>query len=484
MSEPGNEVVEQLKNLVREVGARSAEKDWDAAERATRALEEAYAPFAGGDPEAVPWVDSDEHAGAAHLAFTGGRRDLAARVLRVLGDRFEHEVAMLDALASGDLELCAAYLVSYGVALDVAHQRLLRAIAEACATSLLERGGRDERLIAIEAMRAALLDLGFAEVSEDVEAWADARNLRRDPTSSAEALVRLSIRRREGPHADVFEAYAAGLGDRVRETPELFEEAATCARRLVERGQGDRSSVRTYALHAILNGREKEARAHVDAIIAKSRKSKQKRIADAWAEAEALAAEMRGETELETMKIMDAEEGLTRVPLGEFTVISGTLIASDPCYDGIDSRVQVVLRGARRGVWNATALSCMFNGRPLTSMIIAAHAEHECSPIEEIWADATGIFGVGVDSGQAGIFDVRHYRDEAMVPKDAGASGWYEMVCDAKDSGGAAVIPFGCVADSGYGDGMYTCVVSRSGGQIVGVAVVFGVWPEDDEETS
>jgi hypothetical protein len=95
-------------------------------------------------------------------------------------------------------------------------------------------------------------------------------------------------------------------------------------------------------------------------------------------------------------------------------------------------------------------------------------------------------FEVGVDSGQAGIFDVDHYKDDSVFgnkkPKferstlDESGNKWYAFCCDATlyTKYTAGVIPYGAVSSSGFGDGGYPCIYwTDESGEIVKVAIGF-----------
>jgi hypothetical protein len=87
----------------------------------------------------------------------------------------------------------------------------------------------------------------------------------------------------------------------------------------------------------------------------------------------------------------------------------------------------------------------------------------------------------GVDSGQAGIFDRAHFRDQTVVP--AGMTWkhgpwdetdrWYSMCCDTTTSSTAGTIPFGVVSSSGMGDGGYRVLAADSADGVVALRLVF-----------
>ena len=81
---------------------------------------------------------------------------------------------------------------------------------------------------------------------------------------------------------------------------------------------------------------------------------------------------------------------------------------------------------------------------------------------------------IGVDSGQAGIFD------EAYFKEHTGKKNWYGQVCDTTTPAGT-LDGFCVVSSSGFGDGAYNLFVRRnSEGIVVYIKVVFIT--EDEEE--
>jgi len=87
---------------------------------------------------------------------------------------------------------------------------------------------------------------------------------------------------------------------------------------------------------------------------------------------------------------------------------------------------------------------------------------------------------VGVDSGQAGFFELSHYA-EALSGKPSGRQGdekfeeFYDGVCELTLAAASfGVVPFGAVSQSGYGDGGYDCFVRlNEDGQTVDSYIVF-----------
>ena len=161
--------------------------------------------------------------------------------------------------------------------------------------------------------------------------------------------------------------------------------------------------------------------------------------------------------------------------LGKFRMVTGTVIVSDPCYV-IDGGSQRVIENVLNGDWDCKVV-CL-EGR--VAELLARHSANLRSSAK--WTEAAG--KIGVDSGQAGIFDESHYRDDdvengikrigpdVICPEER----WYSLCCDRSlnSKSGAGVIPFGVVSSSGYGDGEYNCYIQRDKkAQVVGIKIVF-----------
>ena len=171
--------------------------------------------------------------------------------------------------------------------------------------------------------------------------------------------------------------------------------------------------------------------------------------------------------------------------LGEFEVVSGKLAVSDPCYN-TDVWCRGELENVMNGTWHASAVELYTGswGRRIARLI----AVHENYADEKMSKGQCMGFDVGVDSGQAGLFDASHYRDDTVIPnhenlKDKEPSEiWYDHCCNITLSPlSAGVLPYGVVSSSRYGDGSYDCFVCRNEyGQIIRAEIEF--IPEDDYE--
>jgi len=99
--------------------------------------------------------------------------------------------------------------------------------------------------------------------------------------------------------------------------------------------------------------------------------------------------------------------------------------------------------------------------------------------------DCSYFFGVCVDSGQAGIYDAKYFKDDNIVgdyklakfiPINDPGDKWYSMNCKITMNYKwhcVDTVPYGVVSSSGYGDGMYDLFVASKNDKIVAVKIVF-----------
>jgi Protein of unknown function (DUF4241) len=172
------------------------------------------------------------------------------------------------------------------------------------------------------------------------------------------------------------------------------------------------------------------------------------------------------------------------VDLGQFEVVSGEVAVSDPGYHPDEAQ-----RGASakkvgnvaRGSWQARLIRHVID-RPDEVRCGELLAFLAASPLPEDPAWQKIHPGIGVDSGQAGFFDWRHFRSAAVVPADhpwkarmlAPDDPWYALCCDVTLQGDGGVIPYGVVASSGWGDGGYPLYALRDDkGTLTALRLVF-----------
>jgi len=177
--------------------------------------------------------------------------------------------------------------------------------------------------------------------------------------------------------------------------------------------------------------------------------------------------------------------------LGQFENISGRFAISDPCYD-IDVWCRGELSGVKKGMWNAeVGIYDAGDWGKKVALLIVTHVDYD-DDAEGDYISKIADFEVGVDSGQAGIFDVSHYRDDSVFDDGAVEDGqaekggiWYDHCCSITldPTNHAGIIPYGAVSSSGYGDDGYDCTFwLDSNNEIIKVVITFIV--KEDEDNS
>ena len=168
--------------------------------------------------------------------------------------------------------------------------------------------------------------------------------------------------------------------------------------------------------------------------------------------------------------------------IGNFRVVSGRVVVSDPCYE-IGTWCQGILEKVRKGEWVCQVSVSREDACDRCVTELTALRNPALDLGNPKWTEETS-FEVGVDSGQAGIFDMAHYRDDRVAQAVERLSReticpdepWYSLCCDRTSGSemGAGVIPYGVVSSSGFGDGSYRCFTQRDReGYIIGIKIVF-----------
>lgn len=165
------------------------------------------------------------------------------------------------------------------------------------------------------------------------------------------------------------------------------------------------------------------------------------------------------------------------IKLGSFQITGSDVVVSDPCY-GDDVWCKGELHNVRSGTWEAE-IRTGHEGR-----VAKLYVNLKGFKRGRIWEEAG--FEVGVDSGQAGVFDKPSYRtyqkeNEAIITPswkkqikmeeaDENGSGVFYAACCSltcgEDNGmtrQAGVLKGGAVSSTGYGDGGYTCYFQKDG---------------------
>lgn len=216
-----------------------------------------------------------------------------------------------------------------------------------------------------------------------------------------------------------------------------------------------------------------------------------------------------------------------------FTLTSGKLRVTDPCYDK-DTWCAGVLENVLPGEWQAEAIVASDSVTRWGGRIAELCIWHK-DYIGKIDAHELTDVDVGVDSGQAGFFDEQFYPEGESTGEYGDLNTFYGKVCDGTAGPrferevlmhdkselerfealytswgtkpkeeideiirqlseskkieryhnylGIANVGFGVATSSGYGDGGYDCYVGRNKeGQIVAAKIVFIDLNEEDED--
>jgi hypothetical protein len=173
---------------------------------------------------------------------------------------------------------------------------------------------------------------------------------------------------------------------------------------------------------------------------------------------------------------------MKKITLGE------SVMVSDPCYS-VPTWCQVKVDGVLPGnyytfakLWNDTSWGCRI------SKLCVVHEDYINADLK--FRRNTGV--VGVDSGQAGIFDLASYRNDEIADSittpnvdfglhDRGIGDvWYEKMCKFTLSDNSwGVYDNGVVTSSGLGDGSYDLYTSKVNKKIVALHIDFQLEKKD-----
>jgi len=188
----------------------------------------------------------------------------------------------------------------------------------------------------------------------------------------------------------------------------------------------------------------------------------------------------------------------TKIKLGSEVVVS------DPCYE-IPTWCQAQVEGVLPGVYNTTARKTETDGWGNRISYLTAIHEDYVNDISKLKWKRYPV-EIGVDSGQAGIFDMETYRNDSiassiglgdgdisffsqepwntMNPDEESGAVWYKAMCSrtlGKKSWGT--YEQGVVTSSGLGDGSYDLYVAKEKDKIVGFIIDFQCDDGEEGET-
>ena len=149
---------------------------------------------------------------------------------------------------------------------------------------------------------------------------------------------------------------------------------------------------------------------------------------------------------------------------------------SDPCY-GTETWCAGTIDNVKEGLYNVEVeMSDEGIWGSRVKSLTVVHADYKGF----LFFNEIARFEVGVDSGQAGIYDEDYYNK--YHTEDGCDDDWYDDICNLTD-------PFGTkddkcvVSSSGFGDGCYICyILVDDNHQVVAISIVFIDDEEEDEE--
>lgn len=169
--------------------------------------------------------------------------------------------------------------------------------------------------------------------------------------------------------------------------------------------------------------------------------------------------------------------------MNTFEVTSGALRVTDPCYD-MDTWCAGTIANVKNGTWAAGIVTSDEDSWGVrVSRLCIKHVD-----VVEKGSDyARTDIDVGVDSGQAGFFDLTPFTEHAAATHGDDSENhksFYDEVCKMTiDENQFGVVEFGAVSRSGFGDGSYDCYTAiNAEGQVVAAYIDFITEDEEDED--
>lgn len=152
--------------------------------------------------------------------------------------------------------------------------------------------------------------------------------------------------------------------------------------------------------------------------------------------------------------------------IGTFNITSNALRISDPCYEP-NSSGGVTINNVVNGSWLAYYKS---NADTITHLIAIHNLYRFEASVDHFYAFAT----IGVDSGQAGIFDNLFYETNQGGEYDE-LDTFYGKCCQATLNDAIGIIDSnGVVSCSGYGDGQYDVyIMTNDNHQVIAIMIEF-----------
>lgn len=150
---------------------------------------------------------------------------------------------------------------------------------------------------------------------------------------------------------------------------------------------------------------------------------------------------------------------------------------SDPCY-GTKVWCAGTIDNVKEGLYNVEVelVDDLWGSRhSRVKSLTVVHTDYKGSLV----FNESAPFEVGVDSGQAGIYDEDYYSQYHSIDNCNG--DWYEDVCELTYPAGTKDGKC-AVSSSGYGDGCYICELVKENNEVVAIRIVFIEEDEEDDE--
>lgn len=199
---------------------------------------------------------------------------------------------------------------------------------------------------------------------------------------------------------------------------------------------------------------------------------------------------MDTQTEITKKSSSKKKTGQYTVKIGDFQQISDKMFVSDPLFDYEPKehepnsflwKLNMVIENVLPGCYQVVLLINK-NEKYRNAVLVCMHQSMEDSEKKINQYEWKKIGTIGVDSGQAGIYDLKHYRDDSIISDNNDETSketsdkWYQMNCDLtiKPTDFAGAISHGAVSRSGHGDGMYdVSIVKNDDDKVVMVKIFF-----------
>lgn len=149
--------------------------------------------------------------------------------------------------------------------------------------------------------------------------------------------------------------------------------------------------------------------------------------------------------------------------------LNDTVMVSDPCY-----KVGVWCQGEINNVLEGEYNVFISEDDGRIKELIVSHDKYPEIEVEDINIEQS--FEVGVDSGNAGIFDYKYYYD--THEEDDILDEWYdnmhaELFDNRYSKNWLFFRNYGVITSSGYGDGCYYCYTAEHDNKVMAIKIVF-----------